>query len=397
MNGKRIAALIPLLLALLLPGGCGGQPQSTEESTMKGHWESITQEEARERMKRQDGHLIVDVRRKDEYEAGHIPGAIRVTNEEIGTEQPAELPDLDRILLIYCRSGRRSREAAEKLARIGYTHIYEFGGILEWTGATVTGGEPGTDPADSPETLTAPAPSTSNCTAVLTFDSFDGGGPEYEFVTDEPDVITWETVKEYARADHADLDGAAYTVTVTVRALKEGSATFTVMARSPIADNYDAAYYVTVDGVLNVTVSGPVVYEVINGTRATDEVIRPAPELVIEANGRVLYAHLEDNPSAKAFLEILSHEGVVEVAMHDYSNFEKTGPLPWSLPRGDEDLTTVPGDVILYQGSQICIYYDTNRYSLTRLARIGSATREELLEIFGSGDVTVTFHVEWGE
>ena len=303
MSGKRIAALIPLLLALLLPGGCGGQPHSTEESTMKGHWESITQEEARERMKRQDGHLIVDVRRKDEYEAGHIPGAIRVTNEEIGTEQPAELPDLDRILLIYCRSGRRSKEAAEKLARIGYTHIYEFGGILEWTGATVAGGEPGEVPTGSPETLTAPAPSTSNCTAVLTFDSFDGGGPEYEFVTDEPDVITWETVKEYARADHADLDGAAYTVTVTVRALKEGSATFTVMARSPIADNYDAAYYVTVDGVLNVTVSEPVVYEVINGTRVTDEVIRPAPELVIEANGRVLYAHLEDNPSAKAFLE----------------------------------------------------------------------------------------------
>ena len=92
----------------------------------------ISQAEAKEMMAKDDGHVIVDVRREDEYNAGHIPGAIRVTNEEIGDTMPEELPDLDQIILVYCRSGRRSKEASEKLAKIGYTNVYEFGGIIDW-------------------------------------------------------------------------------------------------------------------------------------------------------------------------------------------------------------------------------------------------------------------------
>ena len=114
-----------------------------EASNMKGTWTPITQEEAKERMSRQDGHVIVDVRQRYEYEDAHIPGAILVVNEEIGSEKPANLPDLNQILLVYCCSGRRSKEAAEKLAALGYTQIYEFGGILDWTGETVSGPEPG--------------------------------------------------------------------------------------------------------------------------------------------------------------------------------------------------------------------------------------------------------------
>ncbi len=94
----------------------------------------ITQEQAKEMMARDDGHLIVDVRRQDEFDEGHIPGAICIPNESIETEKPAELPDLDQILLIYCRSGRRSKEAAQKLFDMGYTNVYEFGGIIDWTG-----------------------------------------------------------------------------------------------------------------------------------------------------------------------------------------------------------------------------------------------------------------------
>jgi rhodanese-related sulfurtransferase len=82
--------------------------------------------------------VIVDVRRQDEYSEGHIPGAILVPNESIGTEQPEALPDLDQIILVYCRSGRRSKEAAQKLFDMGYTNIYEFGGIIDWTGEIVT-------------------------------------------------------------------------------------------------------------------------------------------------------------------------------------------------------------------------------------------------------------------
>ena len=90
-------------------------------------------------MLREDGHVIVDVRRQDEYEAGHIPGAILIPNESIGTEPPKQLPDLDQIILVYCRSGNRSRQAARKLSAMGYTRVYEFGGINAWTGEIVTG------------------------------------------------------------------------------------------------------------------------------------------------------------------------------------------------------------------------------------------------------------------
>ena len=88
-------------------------------------------------MAKNDGHIIVDVRRQDEYDEGHIPGAILIPNESITDKKPSELPDLDQIILVYCRSGRRSKEAAQKLADMGYTNIYEFGGIIDWTGETV--------------------------------------------------------------------------------------------------------------------------------------------------------------------------------------------------------------------------------------------------------------------
>ncbi len=100
-------------------------------------YQQITQEKAKEMMQADDGHIIVDVRRQDEYDSGHIPDAILIPNESIDKEQPKELPDLDQIILIYCRSGRRSKEASQKLADMGYTNIYEFGGIIDWTGEVV--------------------------------------------------------------------------------------------------------------------------------------------------------------------------------------------------------------------------------------------------------------------
>ena len=97
-------------------------------------WQSISQDKAKEMMALDGGQIIVDVRRQDEYDAGHIPGAVLIPNESIGTEPPEELPDLDQIILIYCRSGNRSKQAAQKLADIGYTNVYEFGGISTWDG-----------------------------------------------------------------------------------------------------------------------------------------------------------------------------------------------------------------------------------------------------------------------
>ena len=120
-------------------GSSSEEQNSTEK--IAGTYTQISQEEAKKMMARSDGHVIVDVRRLDEYMEGHIPGAILVTNEDIGDVPPSSLPDKDQIILIYCRSGRRSKEASQKLADMGYTAIYEFGGIIDWTGDVTTGME----------------------------------------------------------------------------------------------------------------------------------------------------------------------------------------------------------------------------------------------------------------
>jgi rhodanese-related sulfurtransferase len=88
-------------------------------------------------MREETGYIILDVRRADEFAAGHIPNAINVANEDIGTDEISELPDKDQLIMVYCRSGRRSKEASEKLVKLGYTNIVEFGGILDWTGEIV--------------------------------------------------------------------------------------------------------------------------------------------------------------------------------------------------------------------------------------------------------------------
>ena len=134
---KRL--LIPALAALLLLTGCAHAPapQQAAEEKAEPSWVQIDQETAKRMMEADDGHVIVDVRRQDEYDAGHIPGAILIPNESIVDERPSELPDLEQVILIYCRSGNRSKQAAQKLADLGYLNVYEFGGITTWTGKIV--------------------------------------------------------------------------------------------------------------------------------------------------------------------------------------------------------------------------------------------------------------------
>lgn len=131
---RRFLALA-LVLVLCLTGCNAGISKESATTVMTGY-KQISQDEAKAMMARDDDHIIVDVRRQDEYDAGHIPGAILIPNESIDKERPKELPDLDQIILVYCRSGRRSKEASEKLAKMGYTNIYEFGGIITWPGET---------------------------------------------------------------------------------------------------------------------------------------------------------------------------------------------------------------------------------------------------------------------
>ena len=121
--------LIPILLSALMLTGCAGTSNSQTNT-----YRSITMDEAVTMMAQETGYIILDVRRPDEFAAGHIPNAINVPNETIGTAEILELPDKDQLILVYCRSGRRSKEASEKLVKLGYTSIVEFGGILDWKG-----------------------------------------------------------------------------------------------------------------------------------------------------------------------------------------------------------------------------------------------------------------------
>lgn len=104
--------------------------KKSEESTMP--YEQITQEDAKKMMDSEKDFIILDVRTPEEFASGHIKDAVNIPNETIFDKEPTELTDKSQLILLYCRSGRRSKEAAKKLAKIGYTNIKEFGGIIDW-------------------------------------------------------------------------------------------------------------------------------------------------------------------------------------------------------------------------------------------------------------------------
>ena len=240
---------IPVLLAVLLClTGC------TAEEKMA--YRQISQEEAKVMMAQDDGHIIVDVRRQDEYDSGHIPGAILIPNESIGTEQPEQLPDKDQIILVYCRSGRRSKEAAQKLANMGYTNVYEFGGIIDWTGEITT---------DAPDT------GEEKNTMILLIGE-----------TEVP--VTWE--------DNSSVDA--------------------------------------IRGLLPLT---------------------------------------------------------IEMSM--YGGFEQVGPIGHDIIREDEQTDTKPGDIVLYAGNQIVVFYGSNSWVYTRLGHV-DLSQEKMAELLGHGDVAIT-------
>lgn len=226
--------------------------------------------------------------------------------------------------------------------------------------------------------------------ATLSFDSFDGGGPSFSATAEDPSILSWTQNKKYWDRNHEQLNGAGFSVIFTFTGIKPGGTTLLIEERSPIAGNYDHIYAVTVAEDLSVTLEWTETRDL------SDPAMEPVPTLAIEVGDKLFYAALEDNSSAEALAEKLS-EGPVTLELHDYGNFEKVGPLPWELPRNDETITTQPGDVILYQGNQITIYYDENTWDFTKLARIDGATKESLLAALGPDNVTVTLWIEWSE
>ena len=141
MKTKRhyaVPSFFGLLLTLFLFTGCS-QTTASQSDSKSGSYQQISSKEAEAMMEEEKDYLILDVRTPEEYEEAHIPEAVNVPNETIGTEEIPELPDKEQLIFVYCRSGNRSKQASQKLADLGYTNIIEFGGINDWNGDTVTG------------------------------------------------------------------------------------------------------------------------------------------------------------------------------------------------------------------------------------------------------------------
>jgi len=272
--------------------GCGknGQVMDGDGMVRELTYAQISQDEAKLMMQDDDGHVIVDVRRADEYAQGHIPGAILIPNESITDTPPEELPDKNQIILVYCRTGRRSKEASQKLADMGYVNVYEFGGIEDWTGEIVT--EEASDNAGGEK-------------AKLSFESFDGGGPEFN-----------EQIEQLSVKDINEEAG-------------EG--------------------------------------------------------MILMIDGEEYPVEWEENESVEALKELCP----LTVKMSMYGGFEQVGSLGESLPRNDEQIKTGYGDIVLYSGNQIVVFYGSNSWAYTRLGHI-DMTQEELTVLLGNGDVEIT-------
>ena len=138
--GKYIIIVL-IISATLGLVGCGNKNSSNNQGEVMGErneYIQIGMDEAIEIMEEETDYIVLDVRTPKEYAQSHIPNAINIPNEVIGTDEISELPDKDQLIMVYCRSGNRSKQASEKLVALGYTNIVEFGGINDWPGETVS-------------------------------------------------------------------------------------------------------------------------------------------------------------------------------------------------------------------------------------------------------------------
>ena len=214
-------------------------------------------------------------------------------------------------------------------------------------------------------------------TASLSFESFDGRGPEFNFVIADESVVSCSSEVKYNKAYHEEMNGAGYDEVITFTGIKPGETTVLIEERSPIADNLDHKYRVTVDDELNVKIELLAVKD-INGDAGES--------MILVIDGEEYPVEWEENESVEALKELCP----LTVKMSMYGGFEQVGSLGESLPRNDEQITTEYGDIVLYSGNQIVVFYGSNTWAYTRLGHI-DMTQEELTDLLGNGDVEITF------
>lgn len=236
--------------------------QITEEELVVDGYRQINRTKAQKMMEENEGYIILDVRTAEEYAEGHIPDAVNLPNESIGEQDDISLlSDKNQLIFVYCRSGRRSKEASKKLADLGYTNVYEFGGIIDWEGPTV-------------------------------------------------------------KEDSEDLN-----------------------------------------------------------------------EMKLKIGDKEIEVQWEENDSVNALMDMVEMEPLV-IQLSMYGGNEQVGSIGSTLPNSDINITTEAGDIVLYDSSNIVIFYGSNTWDYTRLGKITDKSAEEMTELLSNGDVTVTIYMK---
>ena len=226
----------------------------------------------------------------------------------------------------------------------------------------------------------------SGKTVTLTFSSFDGGGPQYSVRIDDPSVLSYTSERRYARADHAELDGAAFDDVFTFKGLKAGTATVIVSADSPIVEEEDRVYAVTVDADLRVSMQEQEI---------PSDVVRPIPTLVLLTQNVQYFPSLAETPSSTAFVEKLSREPIAVDLQTDGGLL--CGDLPWMLPQDDAaEITAQPGDILLLEDGRIAVCAQQTDGAFTRLASVDDDRTQQLLQALGDS-ASLMLWVEWSE
>lgn len=222
--------------------------------------------------------------------------------------------------------------------------------------------------------------------AVLSFDSFDGGGPEYSVTVGDPSVVSYTSERRYAKEDHEELDGAGYDVIFTFTGLKAGSTDVTVSMSSSIMGSECYRFRADVDEGLNVTLT-----QLEDATDGDNIVTEPAAMFAVSVGDNIYPADHEYSPAVEELIAQLSSVGETEIELSD-GDRGLEGTLPWSLPGSDGPVTAEAGDLVLYEGSRVVLCRGEESMDGIALLHIDSIADE-----LGVKKLTLSMWVEWTE
>ncbi|MCR4788824.1 MAG: hypothetical protein K5888_09565 [Lachnospiraceae bacterium] len=228
--------------------------------------------------------------------------------------------------------------------------------------------------------------------ADIKYYSFDGSGVEYTVTIDDPEVVTYDQKKKYKSLNHLKETGSGFDMIFRFEGLKKGESIVTISESSPIADSYIDTYRIIVDKKKNITIEQishePVYFD--------PYPMDPVAVLGLALNGEYLSVYPCDNKTVDEMIPILSR-GEIEITLEDQDGTEKIGTLPWTVETDDEEIDCSSGDIIISEGNKITLCYTDGDRNGVKFAYITDLNEEELKNLLGDGDATITLFVEYTE